>query len=63
MQVQAKEERIMIKRYASPGQIRWVGKAWEIRHLIRQEMKRLGENARLADLLPPPEKVAVKRRV
>lgn len=42
----------MLKRYATPEKIRWVGQAWEIRHALRQELRRLGGKAMLADLLP-----------
>ncbi|MCC3373438.1 Z-ring formation inhibitor MciZ [Cohnella sp. REN36] len=42
----------MLKRYAADGRIRWVGKAWEIRQALRQERKRAGDCARLADVLP-----------
>ncbi|MBW5446725.1 hypothetical protein GE107_11700 [Cohnella sp. CFH 77786] len=45
----------MLKRYAAPERIRWVGPAWEIRRALRQELRRLGRNAKLAELLPRPQ--------
>ncbi|MFC5699792.1 Z-ring formation inhibitor MciZ [Cohnella faecalis] len=50
----------MLKKYAASHKLQWVGKAWEIRHAIRQEMNRKGGNARLADLLAPKDDRAVK---
>ncbi|MFC5403896.1 Z-ring formation inhibitor MciZ [Cohnella soli] len=44
-----------MKKYAEPGRLRLVGKAWEIRHALRQEQKnresRLPLTVLLADLL------------
>ncbi|TJY44417.1 Z-ring formation inhibitor MciZ [Cohnella pontilimi] len=40
----------MLKRYEARDHIRWVGKAWEIRRALRQEMKRRGANARVTDI-------------
>ncbi|WP_276351841.1 Z-ring formation inhibitor MciZ [Cohnella caldifontis] len=42
----------MLKRYAAPERISWSGRAWEIRHALRQEIRNRGRAARLADLLP-----------
>lgn len=42
----------MLKSYVSPDRIQWVGKAWEIRHALRQAQRSKGGEARLADLLP-----------
>jgi hypothetical protein len=41
----------MLKKYVAPHKLRFVGKAWEIRHALRQEKKRLGGNLPLAELL------------
>jgi hypothetical protein len=41
----------MLKRYATTERIRWTGKAWEIRHALRQELKRRGGHTRIAELL------------
>ncbi|MFC5467850.1 Z-ring formation inhibitor MciZ [Cohnella suwonensis] len=44
-----------MKKYAEPDRLRLVGKAWEIRHALRQEKKnrdcRLPVSELLADLL------------
>ncbi|MFD0670502.1 Z-ring formation inhibitor MciZ [Cohnella sp. GCM10027633] len=41
----------MLKKYATPCQLRFVGKAWEIRQALRQEQKRKGGDMTLAALL------------
>jgi len=41
----------MLKKYVSPHRLRLVGKAWEIRHALRQEKKRLGGRTSLAEML------------
>ncbi|QMV45195.1 Z-ring formation inhibitor MciZ [Cohnella cholangitidis] len=40
-----------MKKYVTPHKLQFVGKAWEIRHALRQEKKRRGENLPLAVLL------------
>jgi hypothetical protein len=45
----------MLKKYATSDSLRLVGKAWEIRHSLRQDVKRKGTNVRLADVLPPKQ--------
>jgi len=42
----------MLKRYVAENQLHWVGKAWEIRHALRQAQKQKGGEARLIDMLP-----------
>jgi hypothetical protein len=32
-----------MKRYTTPGQLRLVGKVWEIRQYVRQQMKKTGD--------------------
>ncbi len=44
----------MLKKYVSANQLRLVGKAWEIRHALRQEQKRKGGRTPLAETLPRP---------
>jgi hypothetical protein len=41
----------LLKRYETPERLQWVGRAWEIRHALRQEVKRRGGGARLTDML------------
>ena len=41
----------MLKRYTASDRVQWVGRAWEIRRALQQEMKRAGGKARLTDLL------------
>lgn len=41
----------MLKKYVTPHKLQFVGKAWEIRHALRQEKKRRGGNLPLAELL------------
>jgi hypothetical protein len=42
----------MLKKYASPMTLQLVGKAWEIRYALRQEMKRWGGQSLLIERLP-----------
>jgi len=42
----------MLKTYATDKQIRWTGKAWEIRYALRRAARQKGGNPRLADWLP-----------
>jgi len=44
----------MLKRYAAGDRLQWVGRAWEIRRALRQEMKKSGGKARLAEMLKGP---------
>ncbi|MFC5531666.1 Z-ring formation inhibitor MciZ [Cohnella yongneupensis] len=37
----------MLKKYATSDNLRFVGKAWEIRHALRQEQKRRGAHTSL----------------
>lgn len=46
----------MLKKYVSPRKLQLVGKAWEIRHALRQEKKLLGGNTPLLELLSPARK-------
>lgn len=39
----------MLKRYTADDRVQWVGRAWEIRRALRQEMKKSGGKARLAE--------------
>jgi hypothetical protein len=41
----------MLKKYQSPSKLRFVGKAWEIRHALRQAKKNHGGHTTLARLL------------
>ena len=41
----------MLKKYVTPHTLQFVGKAWEIRHALRQEKKRQGANTPLIVLL------------
>lgn len=41
----------MLKRYHADDRVQWVGKAWEIRRALRQELKKSGGKARLSELL------------
>ncbi|WP_373230452.1 Z-ring formation inhibitor MciZ [Cohnella sp.] len=43
----------MLKKYATPMKLQLVGKAWEIRYSLRQEMKRWGGQSLLIERLPP----------
>jgi|GEM_PF-2566240 len=49
----------MLKRYASNDRMQWVGRAWEIRRALQQEMKKSGGKARLKELLDGAKKSAV----
>ncbi|MCD9021286.1 Z-ring formation inhibitor MciZ [Cohnella silvisoli] len=40
-----------MKKYATPQKLHLVGKAWEIRHALRQEKKLRGGNTPLIELL------------
>lgn len=51
----------MLKKYHSPNKLQYVGKAWEIRHALRQETKRRGGRTKLAELLAPVERSRVFR--
>lgn len=42
----------MLKKYATPMKLQFVGKAWEIRYALRQELKRWGTHSLLIDRLP-----------
>jgi hypothetical protein len=44
----------MLKKYADSVRIQWSGKAWEIRHALRQETRRAGKEVKLAELLMRP---------
>ncbi|MBB6674222.1 Z-ring formation inhibitor MciZ [Cohnella nanjingensis] len=52
----------MLKRYAADSRIQWVGKAWEIKQALRQERRRAGGDALLADLLPKSRQDAALQR-
>lgn len=52
----------MLKKYASDRQLRLVGKAWEIRHALRQEQRQKGGNTPLAETLPRPSSLNGYRR-
>lgn len=41
----------MLKKYKSPDQLRLVGKAWEIRYALRQELKHREANISLLEML------------
>jgi hypothetical protein len=41
----------MLKKYMMPRKLQLVGKAWEIRHALRQEKKLSGGNLPLIELL------------
>jgi hypothetical protein len=41
----------MLKKYIAPMNLRLVGKAWEIRHTLRQEQKLRGGHVPLKELL------------
>ena len=41
----------MLKRYSAGDRVQWVGRAWEIRRALQQEMKKSGGKARLKELL------------
>ncbi|MFB9277315.1 Z-ring formation inhibitor MciZ [Cohnella cellulosilytica] len=41
----------MLKKYVTPHSLQYVGKAWEIRHALRQEKNQRGEGTPLAALL------------
>jgi hypothetical protein len=41
----------MLKKYTAPRKLQLVGKAWEIRHSLRQEKKRSGGQTLLIELL------------
>lgn len=43
----------MLRKYASPMKLQFIGKAWEIRYALRQELKRWGGQSLLSELLPP----------
>lgn len=44
----------MLKKYADPNTLRYVGKAWEIRRALRQEQRRKGGDTPLIAALRPP---------
>lgn len=44
----------MLKKYVTPSRLQLVGKAWEIRHALRQEQKRKGGHTPLIVALQPP---------
>ncbi|WP_082034371.1 Z-ring formation inhibitor MciZ [Cohnella kolymensis] len=44
----------MLKKYVRPDSLQFVGKAWEIRHALRQEKKLRGADTPLCELLSPP---------
>jgi hypothetical protein len=46
----------MLKKYTAPHQLQYVGKAWEIRHALRQEQKRKGGHTALIATLPSESK-------
>ncbi|XID96050.1 Z-ring formation inhibitor MciZ [Paenibacillaceae bacterium WGS1546] len=50
-----------MKKYHSPNKLQYVGKAWEIRHALRQEAKRRGGRTKLAELLAAVERAGVSR--
>lgn len=41
----------MLKRYTAQDRVHWVGKAWEVRHALRQVKRQSGRETRLADWL------------
>jgi hypothetical protein len=41
----------MLKKYATPKKLHLVGKAWEIRHVLRQEKKLRGGDTHLIEIL------------
>lgn len=41
----------MLKKYITPQRLQFVGKAWEIRHALRQEQKLRGARMPLVSLL------------
>lgn len=41
----------MLKKYITPQRLQFVGKAWEIRHALRQEQKLRGARTPLVSLL------------
>ena len=41
----------MLKKYIAPLNLRLVGKAWEIRHTLRQEQKVRGGHVPLKEIL------------
>jgi hypothetical protein len=41
----------MVKKYANPRKLQLVGKAWEIRHVLRLQKKLRGGNTPLIELL------------
>jgi hypothetical protein len=43
----------MLKKYITPRKLQLVGKAWEIRHALRQEKKLRGGQTPLIELLAP----------
>ncbi|TFE30122.1 Z-ring formation inhibitor MciZ [Cohnella luojiensis] len=40
-----------MKKYVTPRKLQLVGKAWEVRHALRQEQKKRGGNTPLIELL------------
>ena len=44
----------MLKKYATENTLRYVGKAWEIRHALRQEQRSKGGHTPLIAALRPP---------
>jgi hypothetical protein len=51
----------MLKKYATPYKLQWVGKAWEIRYALRQELKRRGDHALLSELIPDKPRVFIQQ--
>lgn len=50
----------MLKRYAEPDRIRWVGKAWEIKRSLDVLRQQKGGSTRLKELLPPKNRHAAR---
>jgi hypothetical protein len=46
----------MLKRYATPQRLHLVGKAWEIRHVLRQEKRLRGGDTPLIEILSAPSR-------
>ncbi len=51
----------MLKRYTADDRVQWVGRAWEIRRALQQEMKKSGGKARLTELLDGSKKSIAPR--
>lgn len=64
MQVQEKKGMgEMLKRYTAGDRVQWVGRAWEIRRALQQEMKKSGGKARLTELIGGSKKTSAPRIV